>query len=263
MVLAEDGWRTDYAERFKLKEFERVIKVTYPDGSAHNHRQKVIAIWSEKYQHKEKATRDSLLELVSQLAKDPSKFKQRCHKGMKKYIDEIAIDKRTGEETSAVCITTVLNQNKIAEDEELDGYYLIVTSEVELSAAEIIDKYRGLWRIKEAFRVTKTDLKSRPVFVRTREHIEAHFLTCFIALTLLKMLEIRLKHRYSSRRIIEGLKSAEAIEIAKNIYEINRRDEVLDILDIIYQAKLGNRYVKAEQLRQYHARILDFVYTTP
>jgi len=263
IVLAGEGWKTDFAERFKLKEFTRSIKVTYPDGSVHKHQQKVIAIWSEKYQHKEKATRDSLLELVSQLAKDPSKFKQSCHKGMKKYIDEIAIDKRTGEKTNAVCITTVLNQKKIAEDEELDGYYLIVTSEIELSATEIIEKYRGLWRIEEAFRITKADLKSRPIFVRTREHIEAHFLTCFIALTLLKMLEIRLKHRYSSRKIVDGLKSAVAIEISKNIYEINRREEVLDILDIMYQAKLGNRYVKAEQLRQYHARILDLVYTTP
>ena len=78
---------------------------------------------------------------------------------MKKYIDETTDKKDTGEKANDVKIKSSLNLDKISKDEALDGYYLIVTSEIELSASEIISKYRGLWKIEQSFRVTKSDLR--------------------------------------------------------------------------------------------------------
>ncbi|MDD4761119.1 MAG: transposase [Bacteroidaceae bacterium] len=71
------------------------------------------------------------------------------------------------------------------------SYYVIVTSEMEENDDRIIEIYRGLWKIEEAFKVTKSDLEARPVFVSTKEHIEAHFLTCFVALTIARILEMK------------------------------------------------------------------------
>ena len=261
-VLKEDGWHKNDTGSFSFKEFNRTIDVCYPNGTKKEHSQKVVCIWSEKYQLKERATRDALLENIEKLASDSAKFKQSCHKGMKKYINEITVDKATGEENKTVKVKTALNLEKIEQDKELDGYYIIVTSETQLSLSEIISKYRGLWRIEQSFRITKSDIHGRPVFVRKKEHINAHFLTCFITLTMLRMLEIRLNRRYSSKAIIDGINSAVAVDIGKNIYQINKRDEVIDELDKLYSLEFSNRYVRAEILNIYHSEIKGAVYTT-
>ena len=72
------------------------------------------------------------------------------------------------------------------------GYYTIMTSETNKSEKEIINKYHGLSRIEDSFRITKSDLEGRPVFVRTPEHINAHFLTCFIALTMIRLIQFKI-----------------------------------------------------------------------
>lgn len=262
VVLNEEGWHTNLNGDFRFKEFTRNVEVETPDGKKIKHDQKVVCIWSRKYQIKEKSARDALLEKIEALASDPAKFKQSCHKGMRKYIDEITVDKATGEENKTVKVSTSLNQEKIAKDESLDGYYLIVTSETQLSLSEIIDKYRGLWRIEQSFRITKSDIHGRPVFVRTKEHINAHFLTCFITLTMLRMLEIKLNRKYSAKAIIDGLNSAVAVDIGKEIYQINRRDEVVDDLDRIYGLDFSNRYVRKENLTIHHSEIISALYTT-
>ena len=261
-VLDESGWHSNKSEDFKYKEFIRKINIRYPDGTVHAHEQKVVCIWSLKYQIKEKSSRDALLSDIAAMAEDAAKFRQSCHKGMKKYIDETAVDKSTGEENKNVIVKTSLNKEKIEKDESLDGYYLIVTSETYLGIADIIRKYRGLWRIEQSFRITKTDLKGRPVYVRTREHINAHFLTCFITLTMLRMLEIRLDRKYSDKAIIDGINSAMATNISKGIYQINKRDEVMDDLDNLFGITFDKRYVRKETMIGYQAKILSSLYTT-
>ena len=69
---------------------------------------------------------------------------------------------------------------------------MIVTSELDKTDEEIIDIYRQLWRIEETFKITKSELEARPVYVSRKEHIEAHFLICFIALVLVRLLQERL-----------------------------------------------------------------------
>jgi transposase len=261
-VLKDEDWLSFDDGTYKLKEFVRKINVTYPDGSKHEHEEKVVCIWSRKYQLKEKSERDNLLDKIAVLANNPTKFKQSCHLGMKKYIDETTVKKDTGEKANDVKIKTSLNLDKISKDEALDGYYLIVSSEIELSASEIISKYRGLWKIEQSFRVTKSDLRGRPVFVRTRDHINAHFLTCFISLTILRMIEIRLRNEYSSKRIIDALISASASEMSKGIYSLNCRDEIMSKLEECYEIKLENRYIKEEMMHKLHQEIIKSVYTT-
>ena len=70
------------------------------------------------------------------------------------------------------------------EEEKFDGYYALVTSEWEKGDKEIVEIYHGLWRIEEAFKVTKSDLEASPVYVSRHDHIQAHFLICFVALVM-------------------------------------------------------------------------------
>ncbi len=104
-----------------------------------------------------------------------------------------------------------VNYEQIEYDAQFDGYYGIETSELSLSASEIIEIYHGLWKIEESFRVLKTDLEARPCFVWTEKRIKGHFVMCFIALTIQRILEYRLgcaDCHLSTAKIIEGLSSA-------------------------------------------------------
>lgn len=84
-----------------------------------------------------------------------------------------------------------INQAKIDEDMRFAGYNLIVSSEINMSPEEIYRTYHSLWKIEESFRITKSYLDARPVFVQTRETIYGHFLVCYLALFLLRVLEIK------------------------------------------------------------------------
>jgi transposase len=86
-----------------------------------------------------------------------------------------------------------------------DGYYAIVTSELDTEDKKIIEIYRGLWRIEESFRITKSALQTRPIYLSRKDHIEAHFLICFIALVIARLLEKRLERKYSVSAILESL----------------------------------------------------------
>ena len=86
-----------------------------------------------------------------------------------------------------------LKLDKIQEEEKFDGYYSIATSEKNLSDKELRDIYKGLWKIEKTFKITKSELETRPIFVWTEESIEAHFLSCFIALLIIRLLEKNFK----------------------------------------------------------------------
>jgi transposase len=99
-----------------------------------------------------------------------------------------------------------------------------------MSNDEIIDTYRGLWEIEETFKITKSNLETRPVYVNEYEHINAHFLTCFIALALLRIIQKKTGGKYSSETIIENLKQIECMNEHENIYLFGHRNEITDEL---------------------------------
>lgn len=82
---------------------------------------------------------------------------------------------------------------KLSAFNELFGYYQIVTSELDMPEREVIDKYHGLTQIEDQFREMKSTLETRPVYVRTREYIEAHLMVCFIALTMMRLIQRKTK----------------------------------------------------------------------
>ncbi|HHX50445.1 MAG TPA: transposase [Clostridia bacterium] len=116
------------------------------------------------------------------------------------------------------------------EEEKYDGYYAIVTSELDMPDLDVIDTYRGLWRIEESFRITKSDLETRPVYVSREDHIEAHFLTCFVALLILRLIEFRTKRKYSPSTIIDELRQVTGTYLKENYYMFDHCNDIaLDI----------------------------------
>ena len=99
------------------------------------------------------------------------------------------VNKETGEIMDSRKLLSMIDNAKLTEFNELMGYYQIVSSELEMNDQEIIDKYHGLTRIEDQFREMKGTLETRPIWVNTPEHIQAHLLICFMALTMMRVIQ--------------------------------------------------------------------------
>ena len=235
-VLDEEGYEW-FGEEYKRKSrlCPRTILVTSNNGKKIKKQvdEKQVVFWSKKYATRAKAEREAALAKARDLAKHPGNYTRATSYGAAKYVKKVEYDKETGEILTASSILDI-NEDLIREEEALDGYYMLLTSEMDTPDDKIIDMYRGLWRIEESFKITKSELEARPVYVWTNEHIEAHFLTCFVALTLSRILEMKLEHKYSAGRILESLSKANCSLIQQNYYMFDYFDEVLkDIGDLM------------------------------
>jgi transposase len=238
-VLDETGY-TDGSGRparesgdFKVKSrrIAREINVTTQDGRTKKKTvyEKQVVFWSRKYEDKARAERAELLAKAETLASDPSKYNKATSYGAAAYVEYVEYDENTGEAIVSKK-RPALNLAKIKEEEKYDGYYAIVTSELCMSDGEIIDTYKGLWEIEEAFRITKSDLEARPVYVREPDHIEAHFLICFVALTILRLIQKKTGKKHSARAIVDCLGKIVCMNEQENLYLFAYRSKLSDEL---------------------------------
>lgn len=233
-VLDEKGYQYNEDKTYKKKSRKcpREITITKKDknGKTIKIKQNVdehqVVFWSTDYAKRAKAERQPAIDKAKDLIGNIQKYNKKNCVGASKYVKHLVFDKETGEIIEAKSQLS-LDEDKIAEEEKLDGYYMIVSSEFEKTPDEIIDIYRGLWRIEETFKVTKSELDARPVYVSRKEHIEAHFLTCYIALVLSRVLQHKLDKKYSVGKILESLNKCNCYNIQENYYIFNYYDEVL------------------------------------
>ena len=143
-----------------------------------------------------------------------------------------------------------LDEAKIKQDEQLDGYYAIVTSELDHSDERIIDIYRGLWRIEESFKITKSTLAARPVYLSRKDHINAHFFICFICLVMARIVEISLNHKYSIEKILNSLRSVSCSHIDANHYLFDYADEVTDDINDVFNLNIGQKVMTLGEIKK-------------
>ena len=251
-VLDDDGyvWLGKEYKR-KSRKYPRTIQVTSTSGKKIKKQvdEKQVVFWSEKYAKRAKAEREATLAKARDLAANPGSYTRATSYGAAKYIKKVDYDKDTGEILTASSILDI-DEDLIREEEALDGYYMLLTSEMDTPDDKIIDMYRGLWRIEESFKITKSELEARPVYVWTREHIEAHFLTCFVALTISRILEMKLEHKYSTGRIIDSLSRAECSLLQQNYYVFDYYDEVLKDIGNVTNIDFSKRIRTLGEIKQ-------------
>ena len=124
-----------------------------------------------------------------------------------------------------------------------DNSTISFSIEYKESDDKIIDIYRGLWKIEESFKVTKSDFESRPVYLSLKEHIEAHFLICFVSLVIARLLEHKLQNKYSVSAILESLSKASCSHIQYNYYLFDFYNEILSDIGGILNIDLEKNYV--------------------
>lgn len=210
--------------------------------------QKQMVYYSQKYADKQKRDRDKIIAKAKDLMAHPDRYTKATSYGVASYINNLKFVKSTGEVADGCDLS--LNEKRIKEEEKYDGYYSIVTSEEHLSDIEIRRIYRGLSKIEETFKVTKTGLSGRPVWVNLEEHIQSHFLTCFIALVIIRLLEQRLDNKYSFQSIIESIRNYTSCNIDHDIYLQSFRNEVIDSFEQKFNIELSKKFKTLSEIKK-------------
>lgn len=210
--------------------------------------QKQMVYYSEKYAKKQRADRENMIQRAKDLIQHPKKYDRITASGSASYVMNIAFDKTTGEIVEGKMLE--LDLEKIEEEQKYDGYYSIVTSELNMSDTEMRDVYRGLAKIEETFKVTKSDFESQPVFVRTNDHIDAHFTICFTALALIRLLQAKLETSYPAGKIITSLKKYCCTPLDVNLYKFVYYDEIIDACGKMLGINLQNKFLTRQQIQR-------------
>jgi len=246
LVLNDLGYKHSQDGTFKSKKINRQREVKRSDGSTYTINENLLCFWSLKEQIYQKNKRGNIEERIEKFKTKPSLLNASNNFGVKKYFKTVNIDTETGEIKKAKN-QYLFDEEKYERDTSLDGYYCIVTNNLELEAYDLIDNYRQLSMIEDSFRVTKTDLEGRPVYVWTDEHIEAHFLTCFLALTIYRLLQLSLDNTYPIRQLKKALNSAELIELEQGIFKMNKTDDLFKTILKYNNLELDKSYYKEER----------------
>ena len=220
-MFDENGYTYNSSNTFKYKTFIEDYDAIDNNGNKIKRQRKVLIYW--KYEDAIMAARkrdDKLNKALKSLGNNAFTIKHAYDEYIKNlYTTE------NGEVADTV--NRSIDYEKAKEDAKFDGYFAIVTSELDYDYSKILEVYSGLWRIEESFRITKSQFEARPIFVRTQKHIEGHFLICFISLLLIRMLQLKMNYSLSAERIIEALNTSMCITDSLNKVRVLRNDEVL------------------------------------
>ena len=212
--------------------------------------EKQVIFYSPKYAEKARHDRAETVAKALQYIKEPSRYNHALNYGAGRYIKNLKVDPETGEISKEAKAHLSFDEAKLKEEEKYDGYYAIVTSELEETDEKIIDIYRGLWKIEESFKITKSDLESRPVYLSREDRIDAHFLTCFIALVLERILEKKLNHRHSTAAILESLRKCSCSHVEENYYLFDYYDDVLKDIGTATGIDFSRKYLRLGDIRK-------------
>ena len=281
-MLFEAGEDIEDLPKLKIKDREttRIIDVPHLDNPLIKDKLEIherqIIFYSEKYAKKAKADREAVLlkakNIVSKNKKLPKSY------GANKYVTENMLTD-DGELIEGKDYELLFNNKKVEREEALDGYYVICTNVIgtnlneepfegksrftkdgyfqlnkKIAPYDIVKMYRGLWEIEETFRITKSNLELRPVYHSKRRRIEAHFLTCYVSLTIIRLLEKNINSKYTTCEIINSLRKANGSELERNYYLFDYYDEVLKEFDETLGTDFSYKYRTKDQIRKSFAK---------
>ena len=192
-VFYKDRWIKEDLSQRKIKNGAKPLE------------QHLIVSFSPKYQSYQRKIRKGQIDRAQKLI-DSGNYKQRPknQNDPHRFIVREKVTK-DGEICSEELV--YLDTDAILEEERYDGFYAVCSNLSDMSVEEIVEINKKRWEIEECFRIMKTDFKARPVYLRTEDHIRSHFLTCFIALMIYRILEKKLKEAFTCEEIIDTLRN--------------------------------------------------------
>ena len=277
-IVSKSLRKTDKAERAwaidpdgytvvsgKFRHKSRIVKRIVKDenGNKHEIREKVVVYWSKAFYEREKNENRSFMEFLQKLRENPGSYRitSAQSKGLRRFLKKESLNKVTGEKVNSSDLMPMIDEAKLNEFNELMGYYQIVTSELDMGDREVIEKYHGLTQIEDQFREMKGTLETRPVFVRTPEHIKAHLMICFMALTMIRVIQRKMRQAVKpakedskwsygipGARISDALAGWQVVEFPGEYYQMlkSKGDDIFAILKAFGMGLKPQLYTRGE-----------------
>ena len=209
--------------------------------------QRLVVTFSLKYRNYQRSVRQSQIErAMKAIEKNPQKIGKTNQNDYKRFISKKSI---TSDGEIAKKNIFSMDTDRIAKEEAFDGYYAICTN-LEDEALKIIEINHQRWEIEESFRIMKSEFHSRPVYLSRDDRIRAHFMTCFLALTLYRFLELRLDKRFTCHQIIDGLRNMNFYKIkSEGFAPAYEYDEFMEALHAEFPFKTNMQIIPTQEMK--------------
>ena len=258
-LFSENGWTANADETYRYKLLEEEYKSKDEKGKTVTRKRKVLLYWSKVDADMARRKREEKLKKAACSVRNNA---YSIKKGVDEYTKESVVDKETGEVLEDIKTVRSVDVEKAERDALYDGYYCIITSELDYNERKIRQVYGGLWKIEQSFRIMKSDLYARPVFVSRNEHIRAHFLICFVALLIIRIIQHQMGNEaMSAERIARALNAATCRLLKGGVIHlddvggavafkkrVNRKGELVDTLEYSDDDEIALDYQKIQVL---------------
>lgn len=209
--------------------------------------QRLIITYSPKYAAYQRTIRDKQVERAQKMLDSGNTKKNRKNPNdPARFIEKTAVTP----EGEAADIKYSLDENKITEETLYDGLYAVCTDLLDDNVADILKVNEGRWQIEECFRIMKTDFSARPVYLQDENRIQAHFLICFLALTIYRFLEKKMDLKYTCEELLETLKAINFAEIQEQGYiPLYKREAITDDLHEACGFRTDYQFITKSKMR--------------
>jgi transposase len=251
--IGKDGkaLKENYDYKIKSRLEVREIKITMKNGSQKSVLvdEKQVIFWSKKYADKARKERSEIIKKALDIIANPKNHTKNTVRGAATYIRNITFDKKTGEILEEPGKKLTYDEHKATEDAKYDGYYCIVTSELEMSDQRIIEIYRGLSDIEDNFKVSKSDLDIRPVHVSREDRINAHVLICFISLVILRLIQKKTNYKFTPEQIINCLNNISCSLEHTNLYMFDYRSNISNFIGNAFGIDFTKKRLRLSEIK--------------
>ena len=209
--------------------------------------QRLIITYSPKYAAYQRTIRDKQVERAQKMLDSGNTKKNRKNPNdPARFIEKTAVTP----EGEAADIKYSLDENKSTEETLYDGLYAVCTDLLDDNVADILKVSEGRWQIEECFRIMKTDFSARPVYLQDENRIQAHFLICFLALTIYRFLEKKMDLKYTCEELLETLKAINFAEIQEQGYiPLYKREAITDDLHEACGFRTDYQFITKSKMR--------------
>lgn len=212
----------------KLPEDDKALYYKDESYTTKKVHQRLIITYSPKYALYQKSLREKQVERAQKMLNSGNTKKNRKNPNdPARFIGTTAATK----EGEAADIHHYLDEHKILEESMYDGLYAVCTDLLDDEVGDILKVSEGRWQIEECFRIMKTDFSARPVYLQDENRIKAHFLICFLALTIYRFLEKKLGAKYTCEELLDTLKAMNFVEVQEQGFiPTYKRESITDAL---------------------------------
>ena len=209
--------------------------------------QRLIITYSPKYAMYQKSIRDKQVERAQKMLDSGKTKKNRKNPNdPTRFIGKMAVTK----DGEAADIKQYLDEDKIAEEAQYDGLYAVCTDLLDDEVGDILKVSEGRWQIEECFRIMKTDFSARPIYLREENRIKAHFLICFLALTVYRYLEKRLDSKYTCEELLDTLKAMNFAGVQEQGFiPLYKREKITDDLHEACGFRTDYQFITKSKMR--------------